>query len=144
VKIETSPQQIVQVLNHALGWELRAAIMYAHYAAYLVGRDRLDFEDHFNEESTESMGHAKIVRQIIADLDGQAVTAPDPTAIVHTTDIRTMLQEAFKTEEAAETAYRDMLGHFNHKTSWHHALRHIMMSEEKSQLEITRLLKKLD
>ncbi len=136
-----NPEQAILVLNQALGWELRAAMMYAHYAAYLVGRDRLDFEEYFDGEVTESIGHAKVVRQIIADLGGKAVTSPDPTPIVDTRDVSAMLREAHKTEEAAENKYREVLTLFEHQTVWHHDLRHIQMDEERGLIELKRLMK---
>ncbi|HEV8131015.1 MAG TPA: ferritin-like domain-containing protein [Acidobacteriota bacterium] len=134
-------RQAVKTLNEALAWEMRAALMYAHYAAYLVGRDRLDFEDYFSKESEESMGHAKIVRQIIADIGGKAVTTPDPAPIPDARDANKMLAEALKTEEIAEMKYREVLSIFEHQTAWHHDLRHIMMDEEKAQIELRRLMK---
>lgn len=133
--------QAIDVLNKALAGELRAALMYAHYAAYLTGRDRLDFEDHFNEESAESMAHAKILRQIIADLGGEAVRAPDKTPIVHTQHIDRMLEEALKTEEAAANIYREVLPFIDHQATWHHDLWHILLAEERSQIELKRLMK---
>jgi bacterioferritin (cytochrome b1) len=140
VKPTKNAAKAIKVLNKALGWELRAALMYAHYAAYLIGRDRLDFEELFNGESTESMGHARTVRQIIADLGGDAVTAPDPTPIPHTRDPRAMLEEALRTEAAAEAQYREVVQQFGFQSAWHHALRHVLMAEEKTQIELRRLL----
>lgn len=134
-------KKAVRALNEALAWELRAALLYSHYAAYLVGRDRLDFEDFFNEQSQEVLAHAKTVRQIIADLGGEAVTAPDTARIVHTQNAETMLEEALKTEEAAEKKYREILPLFDHPSAWHHDLRHIQMDEERGQIEIKRLMK---
>ena len=141
MKAAKNEKEAIKCLNEALAWEIRGALMYAHYAAYLVGRDRLDFEEYFSGESTESMGHAKKVRQIIADLGGKAVTAPAATAIADVRDVNKMLGEALKAEEAAEAKYREALALFEHQTAWHHELRHIMMEEEKAQLEIRRLMK---
>ncbi|MBI4455315.1 MAG: hypothetical protein HY644_05380 [Acidobacteria bacterium] len=134
-------KQAIKSLNEALAWEIRAALMYAHYAAYLKGRDRLDFEEHFSKEGEEGMHHAKIVRQIIADLGGKATTTPDPTPIPDVREADKMLAEALKTEEQAEKVYRELLPLFDHPTSWHHDLRHIMMDEEKAQIELKRLMK---
>jgi bacterioferritin len=141
VKVVSNVEQAVAALNRALAWELRASLMYAHYAAYVMGRDRLDFEEHFQEEATESMGHARTVRQIIADLGGVAVTVPDATPFPHTQDATAMLEEALRTEARAEAAYREALPLFEHFSAWHHSLRHIMHDEEGAQLEIRRLLK---
>lgn len=141
MKASATAGQAVETLNRALAWELRAALMYAHYAAYLEGRDRLDFEEYFSGESTESMGHAKTVRQIIADQGGKAVTGPDATPIRHTRDAKAMLNEALKTEQTAEKLYKEVLPFFEHQSPWHHDLRHILLDEQRAQIELKRLLK---
>ena len=142
MKAVKNEKQAIQGLNGALAWEIRGALMYAHYAAFLMGRDRLDFEAYFSGESAESMEHAKAVRQIIADLGGKAVTAPDPAPIADVRDANKMLAEALKTEQAAEEKYRVLLAQFEHQSAWHHRLRHILMDEEKAQIELHRLMMK--
>ena len=52
-------------MNAALGWELRAINMYAHYAANIKGIHRLQLSPMFNTEMTESIEHADIVRKIV-------------------------------------------------------------------------------
>ncbi len=132
--------QLVGLLNRALGWELRAQAMYAHYAAYVKGIESLSLGAHFEKESLESVGHAGKVRAIIAELGGVAATDRDPAAIRHTEDWRVMLQEALKTESAAAATYARLLpmvkGHAVHT----HTLMHIMMDEQKAVVEVETLL----
>jgi bacterioferritin (cytochrome b1) len=132
--------QLIKHLNQALGWELRAQAIYAHYAAYVKGLEMLTLTDHFEEEVTESLGHAKKVRDIIADLDGEAVTTRDPAPIVHTEDVRVMLEEALKTEQKAAAAYHKMLPLTRGLPVYEHTLRHIMLDEMKSVVEMQNLL----
>ena len=98
--------KLIAALNKSLGWELRAQALYAHYAAYVKGLESLTLAEHFEGEVTESIGHAKKVRDIIAVLGGQAITTRDPAPILHTEDTRVMLEEALKTESAAAAANR--------------------------------------
>lgn len=132
--------KLVNMLNKALGWELRAQAMYAHYAAYVKGLESLTLAAHFEGEVTESIGHAKTVRDVIAELGGEAVTVRDMAPIVHTGDVRVMLEEALKTESAAAAAYKKIMpmvrGHEVHT----HALLHIMMDEMKAVVEMETLL----
>ena len=37
----TQREELIRRLNDALGWELRAQVLYAHYAAYVKGIHRL-------------------------------------------------------------------------------------------------------
>ena len=79
--------QLVEALNQALSWELRAIAMYAHYSAYVSGIHRLHLSAHFSNEVNESVMHAATVRSAIVKLDGTAITERDPSPIVHTSNI---------------------------------------------------------
>ena len=132
--------KLIAALNTALGWELRAQAMYAHYTAYLKGLDSLTLAAHFEEEATESFGHAKKVRDIIATLDGEAVTTRDPVAIVHTEETKVMLEEALKTESKAADAYRKIVPMVKDHPVFYHAIFHIMKDEMNAVIEVETLL----
>lgn len=133
-------QQIISELNKALGWELRAQALYAHYAAYLKGLEMLTLKAHFEEEAAESTGHAAKVRDIIATLGGEAVTTRDSAAIVHTEDYRTMLEEALKTEQAAAAQYKKILPMVESYPPFAHTIIHIMKDEMDAVVEVEALL----
>jgi len=100
---------LVDRLNEALGWELRAMTMYAHYAANVRGIHRLQLAPMFSTEATESMEHGDVVRRAVVKLGGIPVTDRAPKAIVHTTDYDAMLEHALATEEQAASVYRSIL-----------------------------------
>ena len=62
--------KLIKDLNTALSLELRAIILYSHHAAYVQGIHRIHLSTHFNNEATESVGHANIVRSAIVKLGG--------------------------------------------------------------------------
>lgn len=132
--------KLITALNKALGWELRAQAMYAHYAAYLEGLESLTLTRHFEEEATESFGHARRVRDIIATLDGLAVTTRDPAPIVHTSEIRVMLEEALKTEAKAADGYRKIVPMVKDHAVFYHEIFHIMKDEMSAVIEVENLL----
>ena len=101
--------RIIDALNGALAWELRAIAMYAHYSAYVSGIHRLQLSAHFSEEVTESTTHAAAVRAAIVKLDGVATTDRADTEIIHTMDYTEMLKEAYKTEMKASETYGQIL-----------------------------------
>jgi len=101
--------ELLNSLNRALGWELRAIAMYAHYAAYVSGIHRINLATHFNNEVAESITHAATVRSAIVKLGGEATTDRDVMDIVHTSDFNVMLNEAYKTEMYASETYRSIL-----------------------------------
>jgi len=132
--------KLVSMLNESLGWELRAQAMYAHYAAYVKGIESLTLAEHFAGEVTESLGHAKQVRDIIAALKGEAATTRDEAEIVHTEDTRTMLEEALKTESAAAAAYRKIIPLVKDHPVFYHAIYHILKDETAAVIEVETLL----
>jgi len=139
VKIENRAK-LVQALNKALAWEIRAQAIYAHYAAYVKGLESLALAGHFEEEVTESLGHAKQVRDIIATLGGEAVTTRDAAPIVHTEDVKMMLEEALKTEAAAAAAYQKILPMVKGHPVFQHAIFHILKDEMGAVIEMENLL----
>jgi len=97
-------------------------------------------EIHFEEEARESFGHAEKVRDIISQLDGEAVTTRDATPIVHAFDTVTMLAEALKTETAAAQQYQKTLPLVGDHPVFKHDLMHIMMDEMRAVVELENLL----
>ena len=140
VKQQSKNPKLVALLNQALGWELRAQAMYAHYAAYVKGLESLALTGHFEAESAESVAHAKQVRDVIAMLGGEAVTVRDRAPIVHTEDTRAMLKESLKTEKAAADVYRKIVPLVRDNSIFFHLLSHIMMDEMKAVVEMENLL----
>ena len=133
---------LIEKLNSALAWELRAYAMYAHYAEYVKGIESLSLKGHFEQEAAESIGHAKQVRETIALLGGQAITDRDTTPIVHTEDWKVMMEEALKTETTAAKSYQDMMPLAKQHPSIVHTLMHIYMDELGAIEEVNTILGK--
>lgn len=100
---------LIDTLNKALGWELRAINMYAHYAANVQGIHRLQLSPMFDGEATESLAHASIVRKAVVKLQGIPVTERNPHQITHTTDYAEMLQYSLETETKAAAVYGEVM-----------------------------------
>lgn len=131
--------ELVDHLNAALGWEMRAQTMYAHYAAYVAGIHRLQLRPYFDAESTESITHANTVRAAIVKLGGVARTERDATEIVHTSDFRVMLDEALKTETHAARSYKQILDMGGLDSELYDAIEQIYFAEERSVEELHRM-----
>ncbi len=137
---DSSNAALVDRLNDALGWENRAQLMYAHYAAYVKGIYRLHLKPYFEGEATESVGHATAVRDHIMKLGGAARTNRDDTEIVHTTDYRVMLVEAMKTESCAAKSYKEFLELPGIDSELYDAIEQIYFQEERSVEELRQLM----
>ena len=100
---------LIETLNEALGWELRAANMYAHYAANIRGIHRLQLSPMFTTEANESTMHADIVRKAIVKLGGIPVTERNSHPIIHTTHYDEMLVHSLETETKAAAVYGSIM-----------------------------------
>ena len=105
----SSVDMLIEKLNQALAFELRAINMYAHYAAYVNGINRIHLSPLFTTEATESIQHANIVRGAIVKLGGICVTERHASEIVHTEDYNEMLKFALDTERYASDLYHGIL-----------------------------------
>tara|TARA_B100000945_G_C20394927_1_gene604304 strand:- start:548 stop:955 length:408 start_codon:yes stop_codon:yes gene_type:complete len=131
--------KLIEKMNAALGWELRAINMYAHYAANIKGIHRLQLSPMFNTEMTESIDHANIVRKGIVQLGGIPVTERNPYKITHTTDYMEMLNHALETEIKASEVYAELLPLIEQTDDLYDSVEQIYLSELKS-VEEMRLL----
>ena len=134
--------KLIKELNNALSWELRAIFMYSHYSAYVQGINRLHLSTHFNQEATESVGHANIVRSAIVKLGGIAITDRNSSEIVHTTDYIEMLKQAYQTEKTASKVYGEILETLksHNDDELYDAIESIYFAELRSVEEVRMLL----
>ena len=134
-------QNLIKTLNDALGWELRASNMYAHYAANIRGIHRLQLSPMFTEEATESTMHADIVRKAIVKLGGIPVTERNPHPIIHTTQFSEMLVYSLETETKAAAVYAEIMVEIEEvgDQDLYDAVEQIYLAEVRS-LEELRLL----
>jgi len=135
--------KLIESLNEALAWELRAIAMYSHYSAYVSGIHRLHLSSHFINEVTESVTHASVVRAAIVKLEGLATTDRDTTPILHTSDYKEMLNEAFKTECIAVETYSRILPLVEEigDSELYDSLEVVYFDEQRSVEELRMMLK---
>ncbi len=135
-----SNRELIDRLNAALAWELRAQAMYAHYATYVRGIHRLHLKPFFAAEANESVMHATTVRDAIARLGGVAVTDRAADPITHTTDYRIMLEQALRTERQSVVAYQGILPLLReYEEDLYDAIEQILFAEERSREELIQL-----
>lgn len=134
-------EQLINRLNDALGWELRAVNMYAHYSANIRGIHRLQLSPMFTTESTESLTHADIVRRAIVKLGGIPVTERNPHEITHSEKFNEMLQYSLETETKAAEVYGEIMKLIGDSgdQEMYDAIEQIYLAELRS-LESLRLL----
>ena len=133
---------LINKMNIALSWELRASNMYAHYAANIKGIHRLQLSPMFNTEMTESIEHADIVRKAIVQLGGIPVTERNAHPITHTNDYLEMLNYSLETEIKAAEVYSELIELIedNAEEDLRDAIEQIYLSELRSVEEMRFLV----
>ena len=131
---------LIDKMNAALGWELRAINLYVHYAANVTGIYRLQLTPMFNIEMTESIEHADIVRNGLVQLGGIPVTERNNHPIIHTTDYMEMLNYALETEIKASEVYAELLPLIDETDDLYDSIEQIYFSELKSVQEMKLLV----
>ncbi len=132
--------ELIERLNDALAREMRAQAMYAHYAAYVKGINRLHLKPYFENEAAESVIHAQTVRNALVRLGGVAVTERHSETIEHETNYRIMLKEALKTEQASKEAYQGILPLLKEDEELYDAIEQILFAEERSVEELLQVM----
>lgn len=138
--LNSRSKELLDQLNRALGLEMRAEVMYAHYAAYVRGIHRLHLKPYFEAEASESFAHANTVRNAINQLGGEAVTVRDEASIRHTTDYQVMLDEALATEKLAAKTYQGILELVTDNDELYDLIEQIYFVELRSVEELTQLM----
>ena len=135
-------ENLVAKMNDALGWELRAINMYAHYAANVKGIHRLQLVPLFKQEVAESIIHADTVRNAIVKLGGICATERNSDPIIHATDYKEMMSESLKTEMTAAKVYGELLKllEVGDDKELFDAIEQIYLSEVRSVEEMRLLL----
>jgi bacterioferritin len=103
----TARQDLIDGLNHDLGGEYQAIVMYIQYSAKLTGPYRRELRALFQSEITDEQGHAQFLADKIASLGAEPTTQPRP--IPHADRPREMLEHALAAEKLAIVDYTERL-----------------------------------
>jgi bacterioferritin len=105
----TTPEPaLIEGLNHDLGGEYRAILMYTHYSAKLTGPYRRELRALFQAEIGDEQGHAQFLADKIAALGGEPTTQPRP--VPYANQPREMLEQALAAEKQAIADYNARIG----------------------------------
>jgi bacterioferritin len=99
---------LIEGLNHDLGGEYQAILMYTHYSAKLTGPYRRELRALFQAEIADEQGHAQFLADKIAALGGEPTTQPRP--VPYANQPREMLEQALAAEKQAIADYNARLG----------------------------------
>src|SRR5690349_13200421 len=106
---ELDEQQVVNLLNRILEYELAGVVRYTHYSLLVFGYNRIPIVGWLREQASESLLHAQQAGEMITHLGAYPSLAIGPLLDSHQTDIGTILRESLETEGKALALYKDLL-----------------------------------
>jgi bacterioferritin len=132
--------ELIELLNQAVSLEYTAAIQYNQHSMLLTGTEKRLYEDLFNNNSRESLGHAKMWGDRIVYLGG--VPKAEVGAIRQSPELAQMLEINLEIEKKAVEIYSRA-----HKACKHEATRYMLenhiLEEDKDVEELQKYLGKV-
>jgi bacterioferritin len=132
--------ELIAVLNEALTLEYTAAVQYNQHSMLLTGRDRVLFEDLFNESAKESLGHAKMWGDRIVYLGG--IPKGEVGRIQQSSNAMEMLEMDLEVERRAVEIYTRAHRVCKHEPTLYMLENHIL-DEDKDVEQLQKLLGKV-
>jgi len=102
-------KQVIDTLNKILEMELAGVIHYTHYSFMVFGYNRIPIVKWFEEQATESMGHAREAGELVTQLGAHPSLAIGPLLETHKHDIGDILRESLGHEKATLVHYETLL-----------------------------------
>ena len=62
--------EVIEILNKIMEYELSGVVRYTHYALMITGRDRISLAQFFKDQASESLLHAQEAGEIVTGLKG--------------------------------------------------------------------------
>lgn len=138
-KFMANHDELIKILNEAISLEYTAAIQYNQHSMFVLGRDKLLFEDFFQDAAKESLAHAKMWGNRIIYLGG--VPKAEVAAIRQSTVVDEMLEMDLEIEKKAVEIYSRA-----HKVCQHEPTKYMLenhiLDEDKDVEELQKLLGK--
>jgi bacterioferritin len=132
--------ELISILNEALTLEYTASVQYNQHSMLLTGRDRVLFEDLFQEHAKESLGHAKLWGDRIVYLGG--IPKGEVGRIQQSSNVMEMLEMDLEIERRAVDIYTRAHRVCKHEPTRYMLENHIL-DEDKDVEELQKLLGKV-
>ena len=101
--------EIIDILNEIMRYELSGVVRYTHYALMVTGRDRLSLTQFFKEQATESLLHAQQAGELVTGLDGHPSLEISIIEESNKHNSIDLLRESATHEKNAVSLYKDLV-----------------------------------
>ena len=133
--------EVIEVLNKIMEYELSGVVRYTHYALMITGRDRISLAQFFKDQASESLLHAQEAGEIVTGLEGHPSVK---ISIIEESNKHStiVLNESSNHEKEAVALYKLLLDIVKDESIYiEEYARGMIKAEEMHAIEVTKMLK---
>ncbi|WP_064609061.1 ferritin-like domain-containing protein [Photobacterium sp. J15] len=140
---DSEKQQVVDLLNNIMEFELAGVVRYTHYSLMVFGYNRIPIVSWLKGNADESLIHAHKAGEMVTLLGGHPSLKVGPLLETHKHDIGDILRESLEHEKAALALYYKLLHLAEGKSVLLEEYARQMISEEELHLDaVDKMLRK--
>ena len=139
---EINSQEVCDILNEIMEYELAGVVRYTHSSMMVSGPYRLPIVTFLKEQAAESLMHAQLAGEKIAGLDGHPSQRIAKIEETNRHTIKDILEESLEHELHALNLYKKLLGSVENKSIYLEEYARAQIGEEEQHsLELKIMLK---
>ena len=133
--------EVIEILNKIMEYELSGVVRYTHYALMITGRDRISLAQFFKDQASESLLHAQEAGEIVTGLKGNPsvkISIIEESNKHSTVDL---LNESSNHEKEAVALYKLLLDIVKDESIYiEEYARGMIKAEEMHAIEVSKML----
>ena len=134
--------EVIEVLNKIMEYELSGVVRYTHYALMITGRDRISLAQFFKDQASESLLHAQEAGEIVTGLEGHPSVKISIIEESNKHSTIDLLNESSNHEKEAVALYKLLLDIVKDESIYiEEYARCMIKAEEMHAIEVTKMLK---
>ncbi len=135
-------EEVLNVLNRALEFELAGVVRYTHYSLMVYGYNRIPIVSWLRAQADESLAHANSIGELVTSLGGHPSLAIGSLLETHNHDIGAILKESFQNENESLKMYRQLHKLVENKSvRLEEFARKMIVAEEEHLSEVDKMLR---
>ena len=139
---EINSQEVCDILNEIMEYELAGVVRYTHSSMMVSGPYRLPIVTFLKEQAAASLMHAQLAGEKIAGLDGHPSQKIAKIEETNRHTIKDILEESLEHELHALNLYKKLLGSVENKSIYLEEYARAQIGEEEQHsLELKIMLK---
>ncbi len=135
-------ENIIDILNQILQYELAGVVKYTHFALMVAGPNRIVLDDFFKKQANESLEHALQSGELLTGLGGHPSQKIPVIEETNKHSVDNLLEESLSHENKAVILYQKLLDESKDKSLYiEEYAREMIKTEEMHSLEIKKMLR---